>query len=399
MMKHAYYLIILSCLLSLSCNGNGGHTIKPTLVSMPKNKAGYYENLGFKYSTIEEADIKLAAKLDSLYKEDPSYYLHNITHYEMIDIIMNDPASFSYDFPKMQDHISFITSDDGKLRLYYWDTGMGGTMIDYGNLCQFESNGRVYAYCCGVYDLYDDAEYISCYGGCNIGDIYTIKADNGETFYLVHTIVHESSLLGGSVIIPLKIENDRLVIAPIFDSYPDEYGFNCTQIEYDFGDWFFKANYGEGWDWFYRYDEKNQTFYIPAVDDLCLTDRYNLYKFNGERFEFLREDGGYWLHPSIRNFKQLETLFVTKDYKVRVDLMEDDTYRYSCWKRYDSMDKKPDLVIYNGTYIEDGRCYSFKNDDYEYAVITSNSGCRLSVLHGLKLVLLQEQITYPDYED
>ena len=395
MMKPAYHIIILSCLL-LSCTNKEKLKFRPTLVELPHNKTEYFNQLGFSYSTIKEADIKLASKLDSLYSEEDAYFIYRMPNYEMAEIIMNDPASLTYDFPKMQEYISFITSDDGKLRLYYWDTGMGGTMIDYGNLCQYESNGKVYAYNCSVYDLEredDNFEYIS---GCNIGDLYTIQADNGDTYYLVYTLIREASNLGGSVIIPLKIEKDKLVIAPLFDSDPDDYRFNCTQIEHEYANWYDKTNYGEGWDWLNKYDEENQTFYIPVVDGFDLTDRYNLYKFNGERFEFLREDGGFWLHPSIRNFKKIETLFVTKDYKVRVDLMEDDTYRYSCWKRFDSMDKKPDLVIYNGTYIEDGRCYSFKNDDYEYAVITSNSGCRLSVLHGLKLVLLQEQITYPE---
>ena len=398
MMKPAYHLIILLCLL-LSCTNKEKLKFRPTLVELPHNKTEYFNQLGFSYSTIKEADIKLASKLDSLYSEEDAYFIYRMPNYEMTEIIMNDPASLTYDFPKMQEYISFITSDDGKLRLYYWDTGMGGTMIDYGNLCQYESNGKVYAYNCSVYDLEredDDFEYIS---GCNIGNLYTIQTDNGDTYYLVYTLIREASNLGGSVIIPLKIEKDKLVIAPLIYSNPDDYRFNCTQIEHEYANWYDKTNYGEGWDWLNKYDEENQTFYIPVVDGFDLTDRYNLYKFNGERFEFLREDGGFWLHPSIRNFKNLETLFVTKDYKVRVDLMEDDTYRYTCWKRYDSMDKKPDIVIYNGTYIEDGRCYSFKNDDYEYAVITSNSGCRLRVLHGLNLVLMQEQIEYPGLED
>ena len=306
MMKPAYHIIILSCLL-LSCTNKEKLKFRPTLVELPHNKTEYFNQLGFSYTTIKEADIKLASKLDSLYSEEDAYFIYRMPNYEMTEIIMNDPASLTYDFPQMQEYISFITSDDGKLRLYYWDTGMGGTMIDYGNLCQYESNGKVYAYNCSVYDLEredDDFEYIS---GCNIGDLYTIQADNGDTYYLVYTLIREASNLGGSVIIPLKIEKDKLVIAPLFNSDPDDYRFNCTQIEHEYANWYDKTNYGEGWDWLNKYDEENQTFYIPVVDGFDLTDRYNLYKFNGERFEFLREDGGFWLHPSIRNFKKLET--------------------------------------------------------------------------------------------
>lgn len=147
MMKPAYHIIILSCLL-LSCTNKEKLKFRPTLVELPHNKTEYFNQLGFSYSTIKEADIKLASKLDSLYSEEDAYFIYRMPNYEMAEIIMNDPASLTYDFPKMQEYISFITSDDGKLRLYYWDTGMGGTMIDYGNLCQYESNGKVYAYNC-----------------------------------------------------------------------------------------------------------------------------------------------------------------------------------------------------------------------------------------------------------
>lgn len=143
----------------------------------------------------------------------------------------------------------------------------------------------------------------------------------------------------------------------------------------------------------------NMIVYVPVVEDMHLIDRYNLYQFNGKRFEFLREDGGYWLHPSIRTFKKLEALFETKDYRIRIDLMNGSTYRYSSWKKDSSMDQKPDIVLYNGYYNEEGRCYTFENEGYEYNLITSNSGYRLSIMHNDKLILLQEQITYSDMEN
>lgn len=392
MMKNVYYVLIISCLMLLSCNVKS----KQYIVSLPKDNSNYFDKLGFSYTTIQDADIKLASKLDSLYSEDGAYSRYRMPNNEMIEIIMNDPASLNYDFPKMQAYVSFVTSDDGKLRLYYWDTWMGGTMTDYENLCQFYSNGKVYAYYCGVYDLAcPDCEYTL---GCNISDIYTIHANNGDTYYLAITGLRESSNLGISSIVPLKIEKNKLVYAPIFDDTPEDYGFNCTSIEYEFADWYYTANYGEGWDWMYRYDKDNMIFYVPVVEDMSLIDRYNLYQFNGNRFEFLREDGGFWLHPSIRNFKNLVALIITKDYRIRLDMMDDGTYRYSSWKRDASMDQKPDIVLYNGYYNEEGRCYTFENEGYEYNLITSNSGYRLSIMHGDKLILLQEQITYSDME-
>lgn len=116
MNKTVYFGLILSRLMLLSCNSNKrqNHIPKPTVVSLPKDKSKYYDRLGFSYTTIQEADIKLAAKLDSIYSEDGAYSRYRMPNSEMIEIILNDPNSLNYDFPKMQGYVSFVTSDDGK---------------------------------------------------------------------------------------------------------------------------------------------------------------------------------------------------------------------------------------------------------------------------------------------
>lgn len=143
---------------------------------MPDDTAELFGALGFSYSTISEAEKKLVAKLDSIHGTYRDYMPNN----ELRDLVAHDPASLTHDFSLMQGkgYVDVVTSDDGKLRLYYWDTGQGGTMIDWGNLCQFRAaNGDVYLYECSVADLERTDEYTF---GCAILGLCTVRADNGD---------------------------------------------------------------------------------------------------------------------------------------------------------------------------------------------------------------------------
>ena len=242
------------------------------------------------------------------------------------------------------------------------------------------------------YDFFIGYE-TNCWFGCAILGLWTVRADNGDVYYLVHTYVREMSNLGYAEIVPVKIQDSRLVSAPLFDASPDGYGNNCTFREYRFANWYFKTNAGEGWDWPYRYDLATRTLYVPEVIDEEMTDRYNLYTFNGEKFIYTGDDGGYWLHPSIREFKQLELLFCTKDYRIRVDMMDDGTYRYASWSKNVSMEDIPDIVICNGAYDEGSRTYSFENDGFQYNVVCEGDNqSKLVVIHDGEQMLQQGQI-------
>lgn len=393
-MRQLHYLLAIFCFLSTACSNriasrSDNLKFKPHLVSKPADMEEVYQELGFTYLTIEEAERKIVAKLDSLYATDDGYSIYRMHNDELRVLVHNDPASFTYDFPLMQEkeYVSILTSDDGNLRLYYWDTGEGGTMIDWGNFCQFRSDDNIYVYECGITEIEytENDEFIT---GCAVWGLYTVQSDKGETYYLAHTYVREMSDLGYAEITPVKIEKNRLVPVGLFG----ELGWNPTAREYSIGDWYFKTNLGEGWDWIYRYDADTRTLYIPKQRDMEMTDQYNLYTFNGEKFVYVRDDGGYWLHPSIRNFEYLEGLFCTKDYRIRIDRMPDETYRYVSWKKDALMDSQPDIIIYNGSFNEEDEIFSFENDGYNYQVHPTENESTLAVYRNGKRILYQKQL-------
>ena len=85
------------------------------------------------------------------------------------------------------------------------------------------------------------------------------------------------------------------------------------------------------------------------------------------------------LHRSLREYESRILEWKTATYRIRIDDLGGDRYRYAAWKVDTSHNEKPDLVINNGEisfwYIEHcgsgggiGEVYSFTNGEYLYVV-------------------------------
>lgn len=76
------------------------------------------------------------------------------------------------------------------------------------------------------------------------------------------------------------------------------------------------------------------------------------------------------LHPSISKFKEPQYVLETSKFKIRIDELGNDNYRYASWSLKQSMSEKPDLVITNGKWFQDGtggnEHFEFKKGNYIY---------------------------------
>jgi hypothetical protein len=76
------------------------------------------------------------------------------------------------------------------------------------------------------------------------------------------------------------------------------------------------------------------------------------------------------LNPSIAKFKAPVTILETSKFRVRIDDLGNDNYRYASWSIKQKMSEKPDLIITNGKWIADGsggnHSYEFKKGNYTY---------------------------------
>ena len=60
--------------------------------------------------------------------------------------------------------------------------------------------------------------------------------------------------------------------------------------------------------------------------------------------------------------------FVTKGFRIRIDGMGDDSFRYASWPRSKETSAKPDIVIYGGRYDEKNSSFVFENEGYVYKI-------------------------------
>jgi len=76
------------------------------------------------------------------------------------------------------------------------------------------------------------------------------------------------------------------------------------------------------------------------------------------------------LHPSLAKFEKTVLLMNTSKFKIRVDYIGYDNYRYASWPINSGMHEKPSLILYNGECIMQGsggnHVFRFENGSYQY---------------------------------
>lgn len=76
------------------------------------------------------------------------------------------------------------------------------------------------------------------------------------------------------------------------------------------------------------------------------------------------------LYSDLRELTEPVLEWKTKDYRIRVDRIRDETYRYAAWPVQKATSEKPDLILNNGTVVHEGsggnHHYDFKSGRYLY---------------------------------
>lgn len=345
----------------------------------------------YDYETLEEAEDRLLTLMRGA--NNRSYYYD-----EFIDFISKEPATMQYPFTKIKDStwIQIVDSEDKKLRCYSWDNGTGGTMFCYSNIYQYCGENGVHAIVSSIDDIQNEGTRNDI--GESVVKIHTFHNREGKAIYLIETYNRLASSYSGQALNAVTIQNDSLVSYPMFKGKPNNNDYdtyskekeNYLAVSYErTWDWYENANFGEGWTWMINYIPQTKLLYFAQTDGGeygLLIDRYYVYHFDGEYFNYIGSDAGYWLHPTLRSYNRLMRTFEVKDYRVRVDKMMDGTYRYASWNNRGAMINEPDLVLYGGKYDEEKQIFTFQNNGYIYSV--SNDG--LIISHNGKNILHQE---------
>ena len=278
------------------------------------------------------------------------------------NLIINNPETMEYPFDKLQRstyYISVIESSDGMVRIYRSLFLSCLPECDY-NIFQYKSEGKVFtrmdiwfhAYICWN----PPVEYVS--------DIKVISIE-GKTYYLIfagkyHCGEYAVSEFG---VTAFTIEKNMLQSIPLFNyqgkMMPNL--FVCALVDHDV----YKRDYT------IVYNENNKVLSLPETKDEMgfplLTRMWLNYQLKGNHFEYIGKSGPNYLHESIHDFEYFLTEFDTKSYHHRIDVMdgENNKHRLSLWKKGETVDTKPDLVVV-GIYDENKNTYIFEKDGTSY---------------------------------
>lgn len=184
-----------------------------------------------------------------------------------------------------------------------------------------------------------------------------VKANNGKTIYLT-----ERQNYGLYSVAAFTKSKGKYVEEKAF-KVKGSYQSVINSVRYDL--WNTSNPKGE----FFCYDKSDKTLYVPLINEnLQGSDHYIVYKFDGEHFVHKGTGVGYWLHSSLHSFDSFVILGRTKNHIVRIDRMDDGSYRYAAWSSKQSMSDKPSIILPDGSSTRFGEGYQFTNGDYLYVV-------------------------------
>lgn len=105
------------------------------------------------------------------------------------------------------------------------------------------------------------------------------------------------------------------------------------------------------------------------------------------------------IFPSLRDYKQPVLAFQTDKYKVRIDDMGNNSFRYASWPVNVKTIDQPDMIIPDGKFIRDGsggnHYFQFENGEYTYKVEITMIGKErlpptLMITKGEETILTQQ---------
>jgi len=180
-----------------------------------------------------------------------------------------------YAFPKLKDKMYVTTSVNGKLRIYSWDLGTGGTMHDIANVYQFQGNSG------GVNTSLETGNEESG-GGGYYTQIFQINSQTGP-IYLANSIFIAQGNLHGQAIEAIRINGDKLDTKS--KAIRTGSGLvNSIDFAYD------PSSLGNRSETLVYFDSAKQEFRFPiVVEDKTyetgrMTNRFITYRFNGQYF-------------------------------------------------------------------------------------------------------------------
>lgn len=207
---------------------------------------------------------------DSLYVANKNF--ENL----LLKYTSNNAQILSYRFSKLTNEgLKIATSEDGKFRIYSWDTATGGTMRFFRNVYQYKNDSKVFS---KLIDFGEDD------AGAFYNQINDVISQN-KKYYLAQRVSVLSSALSYHAVQVFSIDgnilNQNAKLIKTKSGIQNQLGY-----EVDFSASVNSNNTRENYG--IEYDAKKKIISIPLIQaDSKLTDKKIRYQFKGKYFEKL----------------------------------------------------------------------------------------------------------------
>lgn len=179
------------------------------------------------------------------------------------------PATLKHPFTQLKERCFITTAADGMLRIYSWDTWLGGTAHIFKSIAQFQSGETI---------------FLEEIGGMGFfPEIYTLKTPQ-KTYYLSvsHGIFSTADV--GQSIEAFSIEQNQLQPVELFNTK----GKMSSSVSFEF-DFFSVVEHEERPLKLIKYDEQKKLIAVPVIGkNGAVTELFTQYRFNGKYFEVLK---------------------------------------------------------------------------------------------------------------
>ncbi len=122
---------------------------------------------------------------------------------------------------------------------------------------------------------------------------------------------------------------------------------------------------------------------------------YETEKGRRKRAELIKADGSN-LYSSLRNFEEPVLEWETAKFRIRIDRLSDNKFRYSAWPVNKKTTEQPDLVLRNGSITFDGsggnHHYDFNSGPYHYRCIVNVIGGEIDSPGELQVTKLDQVV-------
>ena len=144
----------------------------------------------------------------------------------LVDVLRHYTSqAMEYPFRELVDSLDMTIqrTKDGRLRILYWNTGMGGTCPDIERYTLLKADdGSTHL----VEDGHDSPQLL---------DIYSLKTTRGETVYLLHEYYREWSTYGAAWAWCCRIKGNTLDTLALFP-----HGKTSVGVEYNIPGWYLR---------------------------------------------------------------------------------------------------------------------------------------------------------------